>query len=262
MRLIKWIRDTYLEDEIDRKEDRESANLIQCSEYDKNKAIIPTISIEKRLLCAVAAPLRITTFGDWFTMQKEKRERNDHFPLHLHTFGSDLALTEVQEKQLSESLERDFQVTDRLSALQMCEEINHVNWKAIKEKVDKISEEAGQEGVHYLQQTEMGAVYALLLAASGHSLTASVDLGYLTEREALETVEEMMDYFPLVFEDWKEYSDRFMDGSRRSVMNLNLNQRILKRHLKNLHTKAGSPWQWLSINEVNQLKWIRKTTRS
>lgn len=256
MKLIKWIRENYIAES----ESEESEKVMKCSDYEQKRKKILTQSIEKRLLCAVAAPYRVVTFGDWFTFFKETPESRNYLPVHLHTFGSELDLTEELKNKLKESLLNDFQVVDRSSALRMCEEIATVNWRVIKEKVDQVSEEERETGILYLQQSELGAAYAMLLAVSCHSLTSAVDVGYLEEAEALETVEEMLGYFPQVFDSWKEYGERFLQGNRRSSLNSMVGQRVLKKYLGYLNTKSGSPWQWLSINEVNSLKWVSKTT--
>lgn len=254
MKLLKWIRDTYIESE-------EQADEAADKQFAEVQVQLSNVSLEKRLLCAVAAPLRVVTFGEWFTMLKSGTKNEKHVPIHLHTFGDELSLSTEQKSKLKESLTKTYQVVDRTSALFMCEEIRNSNWKVIKEKVDALDFDTNEIRMLYFQQTEIGAWYAMLLAMTGDSLTACVDLGYLTEEETLALVEEMMVYLPLVFDDWEEFSKRFIEGYKLSKLNYPIGTRVLKKYLVHLQTKSGSPWQWLPMSEISQMKWQSRTTK-
>lgn len=253
MGLLKWIKDTYMEGYNEAKEEQEISDSQLSDQSEKNKQLIPTLPMEKRLLCSVAAPYRVVIFGDWFTLFKDTDENDDHVPLHLHTFGKDLNLTEEQIEMLKQSLKKDFQVYDRESALEMCKEMNS-NWKYIKSVSDEFAENMWEARVKFFRETGIGGSYAMLLAMAGHSLTASVDLGYLTEEEAFIASKDMMYYFPLVFDDWNHFQKRFLEGNQNVKINRGVGNKVLEKYLGYLLTKSGSPWQWLEIKEVRKLK--------
>lgn len=253
MGLLKWIKDTYMEGYNKAKEEQENSDNQLSDQSEQNKQLIPTLLMEKRLLCSVAAPYRVVTFGDWFTLFKDTEENDDHVPLHLHTFGNDLNLTEEQKEMLKQSLEKDFQVYDRESALEMCKEMNS-NWKYIKSVSDEFAENIWEARVRFFRETGIGGSYAMLLVMAGHSLTASVDLGYLTEEEAFIASKDMMYYFPLVFDDWKHFERRFLEGNQNIKINRGVGKNVLQKYLGYLLTKTGSPWQWLSIQELRDLE--------
>ncbi|MGG5369394.1 DUF1266 domain-containing protein [Enterococcus sp. AZ196] len=250
MGLLQWIKDTYMEGYNEAKAEQEEKDAQSLSEQEKFKENVSSIPLEKRLLISVAAPFRVVTFGDWFTLFKETEEKDEYLPIHLHTFGEGLVLSEEQKKRLLESLNKDFQVVDRDSALRSLEEMTETNWNYF----DELMDDAQLTRVDYFQQPEVGALYAVLIAVSGYMLTASVDVGFLSESEALQAMEELLKDFPIIFTDWADYRNHFLAGNQQTHLNKGISQKALKKYTSYLLTKSGSPWQWLSLQEIRGMQ--------
>lgn len=246
MRVLKWIKDIYIDDEEWTIEEQVILEKQAAAERKRNQEQIPFFPIKKRVLSAVAAPYRVVVFGDWYSLFKDPEETDDHLPLHLHTFGRELKLTEEQILQLKKALAKEFHVVDRPSALGLLEEMSQTNRLFCTELVTK--REKGND--FSKRQSEIREMYALLLAVTGFLVTASVDVDYLKEEEALASVEEWIFSISLVFEDWIDFNVCFLKGTIETKASTRLRQRALKKYTDYLLTKAGSPWQWLPMSEI------------
>lgn len=255
MGLIKWGKEAYKDFTEGRNEARKEyeARLKKKKAIaEKNKEILATVSDEKRMISALAAPFRSSMFWDWFSIFKYSEEENEedyHYPIHLHTFGPEVVLTDEELETLKKVIERDFLVFDRQTALSAIQKIIEDGW----EKPFNHIENKEDLRLVFLLNQEACEHYALFLTMLTSLLISSVDLGYINEKEVLMTMEELTCYTSYAFKDWQDYSEKLLAGERKSKLNRFLGRKFIEKFIGYLLVKAGSPWQWISLRESNNL---------
>ncbi len=207
------------------------------------KQQIETIPYEEKFYLAIAAPFRVTVFQDWFSVFKNNTDYDDHYPLHLYTFGDARVITQQNKNDLSDVLKRDFNITDRDSALKtvaaflkpfsICNKLTEYQSNDFEDM---------KKSLELLSRYDMQSTQAVTCCIAAHILTASTDVGYLDKSFSKDVLADVMELIKANFSSWQSFSDCFLQGETLLKLNKGLGKKLLIKYVNYLREKKGSPW--------------------
>lgn len=220
--------------------EQEMAKNIETEDFQKNTVFLTIENIPniEKFGTALGAPFRTVIFGDWFSLFKNNFEDLTQ-PIHLYTFGNYQGKSKY-EKELSKYLNRDFNITNKESCLQVLAayfrisgiETNHITLNNYHNNlIDETIWDMTKSGTK-----------ALICAVTSHIVSASVDVDYLSKDEGLKILLNISNFAKKNYSNWNDYSKAFLTGNQNIKLSNAIGRSVLKKHVGHLKTKKGSPW--------------------
>jgi hypothetical protein len=216
---------------------------------------IAGIPYDVRFGMCVAAPFRASAFMDWWTIFKHDTEVDEHFPKHLYTCAEPGLITAKDLKDLSELMERDFEIKDSASAMRIvgCM-FRNARIPSILEfpEVDDTDVQGFADSRYALLafgttgEDERKDALCLLVSITAHAVAGSADLGYFSREDAVCMLCEIGIYTKSLLgrsSSFEAFGKRVLDGDAFFELNKRRGRRMLEKYVENLATRGNSPWK-------------------
>ena len=197
-----------------------------------------------------------------------------HSEEQIAKFLQTLELAEADKKGYADVLERDFEVVDAESVYRNAETF----WQELQEgtgyaQIFWALKEAGllgsdiKEAVKHLPRGyAKRSIEAVLsshaeiglhersgdgfrIAVLAHIICGGAALGYISEQEALETMQPVVDHALGLFESWERYAESFLAGEKAWGYSNIMARKIIDGSVKRLLEHPASAWQHLNWAE-------------
>ena len=242
-KFFKEMIDSFKEGIEEGKQELKEEETKKLETENENVLIVEKLSQTEKFGTALGAPFRVVLFGDWFTLFGSKDD-DPAIPLHLYSFGN-YPNKEKFENDLAKSIERDFEITDKESCINIL--ASYFNLAEIDKNNTILENNVANMGDENMWDLSKEGSKALLIAVVSHIITASTDIGILEKDESLAILDKLIAYTKKNYTDWNSFAEAFMAGNESVGLNNAAGRSVLKKYINYLKAKKGSPWnniQW------------------
>ena len=199
----------------------------------------PDVAHAESFGVGLAAPFRVVTFGDWFSVM-DKNKGDDQYPPHLYQFG-DYPTLEEKRGELAASIKRDFGIEGRESCLNILAGL----YRLLDLPTANTPME-GYEGEAFEWKMDQPHAAVLATVVAAHVATAGTDVGYLPKAEAQAVLDDLRQFIQPRYTDWHAFGDAFLLGEQNVGLNNAMGRKVLTKYVGYLRAKPGSPWNNLA----------------